>query len=106
MEHRLRKKQLNSDTNAGKQKIKKNIFLQKKKGKKRRTRPRKRKRKGGKKEEKKGGNKEASKRCTSRDGPKKFFFGKNVKRNRDEIEAQKKTDFEHPTMKMRENDRK
>ena len=39
----------------------------------------------------------------------KFFFllQRTVKRNRNEIEAQKKSDFEHPTKtkKMKENER-
>ena len=50
---------------------------------------------------------------TPRDGPKKCFFTEElsreiviVKRNRNEIEAQKKSDFEHPTKtkKMKENE--
>ena len=32
-------------------------------------------------------------------GPKLFFYMRTVKRNRHEIEARKKTDFEHPTKK-------
>ena len=37
-----------------------------------------------------------------------IFHIRIVKRNRNEIEAQKKSDFEHPTMKkkMKENERK
>ena len=41
-------------------------------------------------------------------GRKNDFFSRNVKRNRHEIEAQKKSDFEPPTKtkKMKENERK
>ena len=42
-------------------------------------------------------------------GPKIFVFStRNAKRHRNEIEAQKKSDIEHPTKtkKMKENDRK
>ena len=47
----------------------------------------------------------------TRDGPKNcFFYIRTVNRNRNEIDAPKKSDFEHPTkkkkMKMTENDRK
>ena len=37
-----------------------------------------------------------------------IFYKRAVKRNRNEIEAQKKSDFEHPTKKkkMKENERK
>ena len=35
-----------------------------------------------------------------------IFHIRIVKRNRNEIEAQKKSDFEHPTKKMKENERK
>ena len=83
MEHRLRRKQLNSDTNARKQKHKDFFFL-KKKGKKRRTRSKKKKKKkekGGKKWRKKKGGKEKEKRPqrgTSRDRPKNCFFISNV----------------------------
>ena len=57
-------------------------------------------RKKGKKkrEKKKNGKKEKrAQRGTTRDGPKKIFHIRTVKRNRNEIEAQKKSDFEHPT---------
>ena len=39
--------------------------------------------------------------------PKLIFHIRTVKRNRNEIEAQKKSDFEHPikTKKMKENER-
>ena len=41
-------------------------------------------------------------------GPKLIFHIRTVKRNRHEIEAQKKSDFEHKpkTKKMKENERK
>ena len=41
-------------------------------------------------------------------GPKIDFHIRTVKRNRNEIEARKKSDFEHPTKKkkMKENERK
>ena len=48
-------------------------------------------------------------RSTTRDGHKKLIFHmRTVKRNCNEIEAQKKSDFEHPTKtkKMKENERK
>ena len=40
-------------------------------------------------------------------GPKIVFYIRTVKRNRNEIEAQKKSDFEHPTKtkKMKENEK-
>ena len=40
--------------------------------------------------------------------PKLIFHIRTVKRNRNEIEAHKKSDFEHPTKtkKMKENERK
>ena len=42
--------------------------------------------------------------------PKLIFYMRTVNRNRNEIDAQKKTDFEHPTkkkkMKKKENERK
>ena len=49
-------------------------------------------------------------RGTTRDGPKKLIFHRRtaVKRNRNEIDAQKKSHFEHPTKTktMKENERK
>ena len=44
---------------------------------------------------------------TTRDGPKKDFHIRIVKRNRNEIEAQIKSDFEHPTKtkNMKEHER-
>ena len=69
-----------------------------------------------KKKDKKNGRKKKwekkekrAQRGTTRDGPKKLFFHiRTVKRNRNEIEARKKSDFEHPTKtkKMKENERK
>ena len=55
---------------------------------------------------KKGG--EGPKGCNPRWALKLFFLMRTVKRNRNEIEAQKKSDFEHPTKtkKMKENERK
>ena len=62
-----------------------------------------------KKEEKK--EKRAQKSTTTplpRWAPKLFFYIRTVKRNRNEIEAPKKSDFEHPTKKkkMKDNERK
>ena len=77
-ERRQRRKQLNSDTNARKQKIKKNIFL-KKKGKKRRNKIREKeeeKEKRGKKGRKRKG-KEPSKGYPPEMGRKIEFFSKN-----------------------------
>ena len=55
-----------------------------------------------KKEKRDEKKREASMRFSpSRDGPNFFFFERNVKRNRLEIEA-KKTDFEHPRRKNKE----
>ena len=34
-----------------------------------------------------------------------IFQKRKIKRNRNEIEVQKKSDFEHPTKKMKENER-
>ena len=53
--------------------------------------------------------KECPKGCTPEVGTKiVFFYIRIVKRNRNEIEAPKKSDFEHPTKKkkMKENERK
>ena len=69
------------------------------------------KKKGEKKEGKKG--KEGPKGKTTpslspRWAKKLIFYIRTVKRNRNEIEARKKSDFEHPTKKkkMKENERK
>ena len=64
-----------------------------------------------KREKKKGGKKEnRAQRVflinTPRWAPKLIFHISTVKRNRNEIEAQKNSDFEHPTKKMKENERK
>ena len=46
--------------------------------------------------------KRAQRGTTTRDGPKKLIFHiRTVKRNRNEIEARKKSDFEHPTKKKK-----
>ena len=84
MEHRLRRKRLNSDTNAGNKAYLKEI--QEKRKRKRKTLqniPKKDKRKKGK------------------EGPKRYpeMAQKNVfflKRNLEAIEAKKKSDFEQP----------
>ena len=64
---------------------------------------RKRQKTGEKKEGKKG--KEGPKGYHRRWAQKLIFHMRIVKRNRNEIEAQKKSDFEHPT-NMKENERK
>ena len=52
--------------------------------------------------------KEGPKGCLPRWAPKLIFHIRTVKRNRNEIEAQKKSDFERPTKtkKMKENERR
>ena len=68
-----------------------------------------------KKKDKKTGEKKVGKK--GKEGPKGYhprwaqkliFHIRTVKRNRNEIEARKKSDFEHPTKKkkMKENERK
>ena len=68
------------------------------------------KKKDKKREEKKVGKKGKAdpKGYDPRWAPKLIFHIRTVKRNRNEIEAQKKSDFEHPTKKkkMKENERK
>ena len=68
------------------------------------------KQKDKKREKKKVGKKvkEGPKGNTPRRAQKLIFHMRTVKRNRNEIEAQKKSDFEHPTKtkKMKENERK
>ena len=66
----------------------------------------KRQKTGEKKVGKKG--KEGSKGYHPRWAQKLIFHTRTVKRNRNEIEAQKKSDFEHPTTtkKMKEHERK
>ena len=68
------------------------------------------KRKDKKREKKKVGKKgkEGSKVYHPRWAQKLIFHIRTVKRNRNEIEARKKSDFEHPTKKkkMKENERK
>ena len=63
-----------------------------------------------KKREKKRGKKgkEGPKKRGTEMGPKNDSYIRIVKRNRNEIEGQKKSDFEHPTKtkKMNENERK
>ena len=58
------------------------------------------KKKGGKEKEKR------PQRGTPRDGPKKFFFLRNVKRNRDEIEAQKNQNLSPPDKKKKKKKKK
>ena len=53
--------------------------------------------------EKKSRKKKKEKRAQR--GKKMIFHIRTVKRNRNEIEAQKKSDFEHPTKKMKENEK-
>ena len=84
----------------------------KKKGKKKRIKNEKNKeqekrQKNGKKKVRKKG-KEASKGVfyLPRWAQKLIFHTRTGKRNRNEIEARKKSDFEHPTKKMKENERK
>ena len=68
------------------------------------------KKKDKKREKKKVGKKgkEGPKGYHPRWAQKLIFHIRTVKRNRNEIEAQKKSDFEHPTKtkKMKENERK
>ena len=66
----------------------------------------KRQKMGEKKVGKKG--KDGLKGYHPRWAPKLIFHIRTVKRNRNEIEAQKQSDFEHPTKtkKMKENERK
>ena len=70
----------------------------------------KKKEKKKKREKKKVGKKgkEVPKGYRPRWAQKLIFHTRTVKRNRNEIEAQKKSDFEHPTKtkKMKENKRK
>ena len=95
MEHRLRRKHLNSDTNASEKKYLKEIqqkskeetfFFRKNEKIKRKKKDKKReKKKSRKKKEKR-----AQRGVTTRDWPKKMIFHiRTVKRNRNEIEAQK-----------------
>ena len=67
----------------------------------------KRQKTGEKKSRKKKG-KEGPMEYHPRWAPKLIFHTRTVRRNRNEIEAQKKSDFEHPTKtkKMKENERK
>ena len=70
----------------------------------------KKRQKTGEKKSRKKKEKRAQ-RGTFRDGPQKLIFHmRTVKRNRNEIDALKKSDFEHPTkkkkIKMKENERK
>ena len=69
-----------------------------------------------KKKDKKNGRKKSSKK-RKKEGPKGLpyhprwaqkliFHIRTVKRNRNEMEAQKKSDFEHPTKIMKDNERK
>ena len=66
------------------------------------------KKKDKKREKKKVGKKgkEGPKGYHPRWAQKLIFHIRTVKRNRNEIEARKKSDFEHPTKKMKENERK
>ena len=119
MEHRLRRKQLNSDSNASnktylkeiqeKRKEEKRLKNQKMKigtknaKKMKNKKQEKRQRNGRKKKEEKKGKK--PQRVPPEMG-RKIDFLRNVQRNRNEIESQKKSDFVHPTKKMKENERK
>ena len=109
MEHRLRRKQLNSDTNASKKSIwkkykkkeKKKLFLRRNEGRKWKTlknqkgrneqKMRKMKNKKQEKDKKTGGKKgkEGPKKYHPRWAQKLIFNIRTVKRNRNEIEAQK-----------------
>ena len=65
------------------------------------------KEKDKKREKKKVGRKEGPKGYHPRWAQKLIFHVRTVKRNRNEIEVQKKTDFEHPTKtkNMKEHER-
>ena len=65
-------------------------------------------RKKEKKKKKEKTRKEGPKGYPPRRSQKMIFYIRNVKRNRNEIETQKKSDFEHPTKenKKKENERK
>ena len=117
MEHRLRRKQFNSDTNASNKKYLKEIQEKRKEEtfSSEKMKKIKSKRKDQKREKKKEGKKE--KRGPKGRGThlprwaqKLIFHIRTVKRNRNEIDAKKKSDFQHPTkkkkMKMKENERK
>ena len=138
MEHRLRRKQLNSDTNASNKeylkeipkKEKKKLFLRKKykkkmknikkskneemnkkliKNEKNKKQEKKTKKNGRKKKlEKKEKRAPRGVQYTPRWAQKLIFHMRTVKRSRNEIEAQKKSDFEHPTKtkKMKKSERK
>ena len=79
------KKSKNEEMNKKREKMKK-------KKKKKQEKDKKREKKVGKK------GKEGPKVYHPRWAQKLFFHIRNVKRNRNEIEAPKKSDFEHPTM--------
>ena len=129
MEHRPRRKQLNSDTNASnktylkeiQEKRKEETFFFRKmkkenekhqknqKMKKNEQKMRKNEKKKRQKKREKGGKKgkEGPKGYHPRWAQKLIFHIRIVKRNRNEIDAQKRSDFEHPTKKekMKENEK-
>ena len=131
MEHRLRRKQLNSDTNASKKSIwkkykkkeKKKLWLRRNEGRKWKTlknqkgrneqKMRKMKNKKQEKRQKTGGKKgkEGPKKYHPRWAQKLIFNIRTVKRNRNEIEAQKNQILstqqrQRKWRKMKENERK
>ena len=121
MEHRLRRKQLISDTNASNKKYLKEIQEKRKEEneKHEKTKNEEMNKKWEKWKNKKARKKNKKRWKKGKEGPKGFYYHprwaqklifhiRTVTRNRNEIEAQKKSDFEHPTKtkKMKENERK